>query len=299
MTSAPEEIIGFVGLGTMGQPMALNLLKSGRPLLVWNRSPSRSASLHRAAGAEVAQTPDELFTRCRRVILMLANGAAVDHVLARGTPAFCDRVREHTIINMGTHAPAYSAALAAAIKREGGKYVEAPVSGSRAPAEAGQLIAMVAGDAIVVESVQSLLAPMCRQAVLCGPVPNGLYMKLAVNIFLIATVTALAESLHFAERHGLDLAQVVSVLDAGPMASDVSRAKAAKFLVQDFRVQAAVSNVLENNRLITEAAHNARIAMPLIDVCHALFQETNDLGLEHSDMIAVIRAIEQRTALAS
>jgi 3-hydroxyisobutyrate dehydrogenase len=101
---------------------------------------------------------------------------------------------------------------------------------------------------------------------------------------------------HFAERYGLDIAQFIAVLDAGPMASDVSRVKAAKTVARDFAVQGAISNVLENNRLIAEAAREAGIASPLLDVCHSLYQETQALGLGGDDMIAVIRALEQRTS---
>jgi 3-hydroxyisobutyrate dehydrogenase len=123
-------------------------------------------------------------------------------------------------------------------------------------------------------------------------------MKLAVNLFMTAMVTGLAEAAHFADRHGLTLAQLVAVLDAGPMASDVSRVKAAKLLAKDFAVQAAISNVLENVRLIAGAAREASIASPLLDVCHALYGEAEALGLGGADMVAVIRAIEQRTAIA-
>jgi 3-hydroxyisobutyrate dehydrogenase len=94
----------------------------------------------------------------------------------------------------------------------------------------------------------------------------------------------------------LDLAQLVAVLDAGPMAIDVSRVKAAKLVAHDFAVQAAISNVLENNRLIAEAAREAGIASPLLDVCHDLYGETQAMSLGGADMVAVIRAIEKRTA---
>lgn len=80
------------------------------------------------------------------------------------------------------------------------------------------------------------------------------------------------------------------------MASDVSRVKAVKLLAQDFTVQGAIANVLQNNRLIAEAAREAHVASPLLDVCHALYAETLALGLGDADMIAVIHAIEQRTA---
>ena len=135
---------------------------------------------------------------------------------------------------------------------------------------------------------------MCREAIACGPVPNALFMKLAVNLFMTAMVTGLAEAAHFAQRHGLDLGQLVAVLDAGPMASDVSRVKAAKLVAGDFAVQAAISNVLENVQLIAGAAREAGIASPLLDACHALYGETQAMGLGGADMVAVIRAIERR-----
>lgn len=87
---------------------------------------------------------------------------------------------------------------------------------------------MLAGDDAA--TIAPLLAPMCRETVICGAVPSALRMKLAVNLFLITMVTGLVEATYFAERHGLDLAQLVHILDAAPMASDVSRQKAAKLL---------------------------------------------------------------------
>jgi len=230
------------------------------------------------------------------MILMLVDGAAMDAVLARGHRAFGDRVQGRTLINMATTAPGYSKALEADVRAGGGRYVEAPVSGSRKPAEAGQLVAMLAWEPEVVASVRPLLAPICRETVPCGPVPSALFMKLAVNVFLTAIVTGLAEAVHFAKRHGLDLASLIAVLDAGPLASDVSRVKAAKLVAQDFAAQASISNVLQNVRLIAETAREAGIASPLLDVCHALYGETQALGLGGADMIAVIRAIEHRTA---
>ena len=289
--------IGFIGLGVMGQPMAINLARAVKPLTVWNRSAERCEPL-RAAGAKVAADAAEVFAVTRIVILMLATEAAMDAVLGRGSADFTTHVGGRTIVHMGTTSADYSRRLGADIEAAGGTYVEAPVSGSRKPAEAGQLVAMLAGAPEVVETVRPLLQPMCRDMVPCGVVPNALLMKLAVNIFLITMVTGLAESVHFAERHGLDLERLVAVLNAGPMASDVSRIKAAKLLSGDFSVQAAITDVFKNNRLITEAARTAKVASPLLDVCHALYGETEAMGLGQEDMAAVIRALEQRTAAA-
>jgi 3-hydroxyisobutyrate dehydrogenase len=248
--------VGFIGLGTMGEAMALTLVKAGTRLLVWNRTRAK-AEILAVAGADVALESADVFAHCATVFLMLVDGRAIDTVLDRGGAAFADRVTGRTIVHMGTTSPAYSRELEADIRCVGGYYVEAPVSGSRKPAEAGQLVAMLAGDADAIADVRPLLTPMCRETMICGRVPNALLMKLSVNLFLISLVTGLAEAVHFADRHGLNLNQFLAVLDAGPMASDVSRVKAPKPAGRDFAVQATISNVLENNPLIAEAVREA------------------------------------------
>ncbi|TFE53383.1 NAD(P)-dependent oxidoreductase [Streptomyces sp. ICN441] len=286
--------MGFVGLGIMGQPMALNLVRSGRELVVWNRSPARCEPL-RAAGARVAARPSEVFARCGVVLMMLADGPSTDAVLGRGTPEFTANVKGRTIVHMGTTSPEYSQRLECEVRAAGGRYVEAPVSGSRGPAEDGSLVAMLAGEEAAVESVRPLLRPMCHEAFVCGPVPNALLTKLAVNLFLITMVTGLTEAYHFADRHGLDRERFLEVLEAGPMSSGVLRTKAPKLLGRDFEAQAAAADVLKNNRLIAEAARKSGLASPLLDVCHALFGEAVALGHGASDMVAVLRAVEART----
>ncbi|MDH6455977.1 3-hydroxyisobutyrate dehydrogenase [Streptomyces sp. SAI-149] len=286
--------VGFIGLGTMGQPMALRLARAGTPLAVWNRTPDRCEPL-RAAGAEVAASPAEVFERAGTVFLMLANEAAVDAVLERGTPRFTGLVAGRTVVHMGTTSAEYSAGLQDAVRAAGGRYVEAPVSGSRIPAEQGELVGMTAGDPEAVAAVRPLLAPMCRETFDCGAVPGALLMKFSVNLFLITLVTGLTEAFHFADRYGLDRRLLRDVLDAGPMASAVSRVKGAKLLARDFTVQATATNVLENNRLIAEAARKADLASPLLDACHALYGEAVEQGHGDEDMVAVLHALESRT----
>ncbi|RBL83389.1 NAD(P)-dependent oxidoreductase [Streptomyces cavourensis] len=287
--------IGFIGLGVMGTPMALNLARAGTPLVAWSRSGGSFDAL-RAAGAHIADTIDEVYAQCGTVILMLANDAAIDATLGRGTPDFATRVQGHLIVNMGTTSTDVSRQLGADIRAAGGRYVEAPVSGSRKPAEAGQLVVMLAGEPDDVAAIRTLVQPLCRDSFVCGAVPSALAMKLAVNLFLITMVTGLTESVHFAERQGIDLTLFADVLNAGPMASDVSRVKLGKLVAQDYSVQAAITDVLKNSRLVAEAARSIGIASPLLDASHALYGETEALGLGTSDMVAVIRAIEQRTA---
>ncbi|MGP3970377.1 NAD(P)-dependent oxidoreductase [Streptomyces sp. 6N223] len=291
---ARASTVGFVGLGVMGQPMALNLARAGTPLLVWNRSAGRAEPL-RAAGARVASSVAEVFARARVVIVMLFDEAATDAVLGRGTPEFAALVSGRVLVSMGSNAPGYSRGLAADVHAAGGRYVEAPVSGSRKPAEAGQLVAMLGGDPETVAEVRPLLAPMCRETVDCGPVGNALLMKLAVNLYLVTTLAGLAEAVHFADRHGLDLGTFQAAIDSGQTASGITRVKVPKLMARDFSVQAATSDAFNSTRLIADAARAAGIASPLLDLSSELYGESVGLGNGRLDMVSVVEAIEART----
>ena len=275
--------------------MALNLLRGGVPLVVWNRS-SRATEELRAAGAEVAVSVSDLFARTDRVLLMLANGDVVDSVLGRGTSYFDHLVRDHLVVHMGTTAPTYSEALGRDVVRAGGRYVEGPMSGSRLPAEEGRLVAMLAGDDGDLDEVETVVGPTCASVVRCGAVPSGLLMKLAVNLYLVTTVTGLVEAYHFADQQGLDLDRFREVIDGGQMSSPISRTKLAKLRSDDFAVQAALADVHYNARLITAAARDADVATPLADASEELFAQAERLGHGGVDMAGVLRAFEARTA---
>jgi 3-hydroxyisobutyrate dehydrogenase len=288
-----EKNVGFIGLGLMGSAMALNLARAGTRLVVWNRSAAKCRALN-DAGAQVAGSAAGVFESCGIVILMLANSDAIDTVLMRGTPQFGELVAGRIVVHMGTTSPEYSRLLEADIVNAGGRYVEAPVSGSRKPAEAGQLVGMLAGDSEAVEQVRPLLQPMCAQTFVCGTVPNALRMKLSVNLYLITLVASLAEATHFAQRQGLDLNLFREVLDASPMASSVSKIKLPKMVGEDFSPQAAISDVCMNADLVLQAAKAANIAAPMLDVSHALFHQTETLGHGKLDMAAVVLAFAAR-----
>jgi 3-hydroxyisobutyrate dehydrogenase len=280
--------VGFVGLGTMGMPMARRVLGAGIALRVWNRTPERSASLL-AEGAEVATSIDELFSACDVVLVMLLDRHAVDAALGRGTPAFASRVANRTLVMLGTTSAEYSRELDADVRAHGGHYVEAPVSGSRVPAEQGALVGMLAGSEERIRAVEPLLAPLCREIVHCGAVPNALRLKLAVNHYLIATVAALAEATAVADALGIDLALFRRVLDAGPMASAVSRAKLEKLVQRDFSPQAAIRDVAQIATLVADQARMGDVSTPLMDTCERMFAAARERGLSGLDMIAVLQ----------
>jgi 3-hydroxyisobutyrate dehydrogenase len=286
--------LGFIGLGTMGEPMALNLTRARHPLTVWNRSPQKCVPL-RDAGATIVDSVADVFRGSDVVFLMLIDSAAIDHVLRRGTPSFAEMLSGRTVVNMSSVEPDYSCGLEKDTKDVGGRFVEAPVSGSRVPAESGQLVAMVAGDQSVVADVSPLLRPMCHEVVFCGSAGSALRMKLVANIFMLALATGLAEAVHFADRQRLDRQLVQTVLNASAMASAFSRMKLAKLVADDYSPQALARDGCNSTRLITNAARDAHIATGLMDVCRELYEETVTLGHGSSDMISVIRAIEARS----
>lgn len=287
--------VGFVGLGHMGEPMAGNLVRSGVPLTVWNRSPDKVKRLQEQ-GATAAASAAEVFERCEVVVLMLADDVVIDAVLGRDGAHFAVPVAGRTVVNMGTVSPSYSLALGADLAAAGGEYVEAPVSGSRVPAENGQLVGMVAGTPEARARVEDLLAPLCASTFDCGAVPGALQTKLAVNVFLISMVTGLAESVRFAEAAGVDQEVFRAILDAGPMASAVSRIKLAKLVDDDLAPQASIRDVHYNSRLILEAAAGTAATMPLLTVCTALFAEAEAAGFGAFDMAGVVEAIRGRDA---
>lgn len=229
---------------------------------------------------------------------MLANDDAIDSVLDRQGSAFGERVRGRLLINMGTSSAAYSQALGEQIRAAGGRYVEAPVSGSRVQAEAAQLVIMLAGTDADLAVAAPLLAPMGRQTVCCGSVPSALRMKLAVNLYLITLVTGLAEAVHFAEAHGIELERFAQVLNAGPMASDVSRIKLDKMARGDFAVQASITDVHKNSALVAAAAREAGMHAPLIEASDALFAQAEHAGLGALDMAAVLEVVRARPGAA-
>jgi 3-hydroxyisobutyrate dehydrogenase len=275
----------------MGLPMAANLLRAGTSLCVHNRSPARCEALA-TAGAEVAGSAASLFARCDAVILMLPDDDATDAVLGRGGAEFASRLAGRLIINMGTHSPGYSRALGRDISDAGGRFVEAPVSGSRGPAEAGELVAMVAGAPDAVADARPLIAPMCRELIEVGDVPRAMAMKLAVNLYLVASVTALAEATQLATASGLDLDQFARVITNGPLGSSVAGTKLGKMVRRDFTPQAAIGDVVKNARLVASAADGLGTEAPLLRESLARFEAVRSMGGGALDMAAILISYE-------
>lgn len=203
--------IAFLGLGRMGAPMAANLVKAGYPVVVWNRTGEKARSFAAEHGAEAAETPGQAAARSDVVITMLADDAALaachrdaDGVLAGLRPGA-------VVIDMGTSSPPIVAELAGDVAARGGRFVDAPVSGSVAAAADAALTILAAGPADAVEAVSPVLAAMGKKVFHLGESGNGSAMKLAVNTVVHGLNCALSEALVLAERAGIARADAYEV----------------------------------------------------------------------------------------
>ncbi|MBW8777382.1 MAG: NAD(P)-dependent oxidoreductase, partial [Stenotrophomonas sp.] len=207
--------------------------------------------------------------------------------------AFRLRVRGRLINNMGTHSPDYSHALEGEIIEAGGQFVEAPVSGSAGVAREGRLVAMLAGRPASVALAKRIIEPMCGELIEIGTVPSAMRMKLAVNLYLIASVTALAEATHFADVSGLDLRQFGQIVAGGPLGSPVVSAKLEKMTRREFSAQAAVRDVVKNAELIAAAVDSLAIPAPLLRESLTRFMDMREGGCAAEDMAAVLKSYER------
>ncbi|PNP49832.1 hypothetical protein THARTR1_09362 [Trichoderma harzianum] len=278
--------VGFLGLGVMGTPMALNLCRRF-PTTVWNRTASKCAALVQA-GARLSQTPAKVVEQSDVIFTMMFDGPAIRSVI---DDDFRKALRGKTLVNTSSVSVEFSQSLAKEVQEAGGKFIEMPVSGSKVPAETGNLVGMMAGDQAECERIRPFVEPITSAAVYCGPIGAGLKTKYAVNIFLITVTAGLAESMNLARAQGLNLEAFSSALDAGPLASAYSKIKLAKMAKLDWSAQAAVKDCYNSTELIRTAAKAAEAKTPLIQVCNSLYKQAIDSGLEDEDMIAVYRVL--------
>ena len=240
--------LGFVGLGLMGQPMALNLLRGGQEVTVWNRSAAACDPL-REAGATVAGTPAAVAAVCRITFAMLADPEAALAV-ACGPGGICEGLPAGSgYVDMSTVDASTAEQIAKAVAARGGRFLEAPVSGSRQPAEQGSLIILAAGDATLYEEAAPALDLMGRKRLYLGEVGNGARMKLIVNMVMGGMMAAFCEGLALAGATGLSPAAVLEVLDAGALANPLFRGKGARMLAGDFGVAFPLKHMSKDLRL--------------------------------------------------
>ncbi|XWW94157.1 hypothetical protein V2A60_002099 [Cordyceps javanica] len=275
--------VGFMGLGFMGTPMALNLARKFQ-VVVWNRTATKYEPF-KSTSAAIADSPVAVLRQSDVVFTMLFNEAAYRAVL---DGQFMAALRGKTIINTSSVSVAFSRDFDRQVRQAGGRYLEMPVSGSRVPAEQGQLVGMLAGDRDEARRVGPLLEAVTKAAVYCGgEVGMGLRTKFATNLFLITMTAGLAESMNLARAQGLDVDAFGQVLDAGPMASAYSKLKVAKMIAEDWSPQAAIADCYNLTELVQDAAGEVGAQTPLMTVCNSLYKDAVSRGFGGDDMIAI------------
>ena len=213
MASNETGPVGFVGIGIMGEGMAMNLLKGGKTLVVWNRSKDKCAPLVDAYGEKciVVNTPQEVIERCEKTFCMLSTLEASQAVF----PLVLEAVTVgKAIIDCATLTPEYMQDMERQVAEKGGTFLEAPVSGSKGPAAAGALIFLAGGDPALYDAVVTdELELMGKASFHFGPVGSGTKMKLVVNMTMGSMLTCLAEGAALAEASSLSTGQLLEVLD--------------------------------------------------------------------------------------
>mmetsp|Transcript_11550 Transcript_11550/g.11566 ORF Transcript_11550/g.11566 Transcript_11550/m.11566 type:complete len:361 (+) Transcript_11550:28-1110(+) len=297
--STSSSTVGFLGLGIMGYPMAKNLVsKAGRSLIVWNRDAQKSQSLVKELGSDsvqVAASPSEVIQRCDVTFVMLSTPAAVHSVLLEMPNAVVEGVSAGKyIIDCSTIAEQDSLRSAAAIRSAGGKFLEAPVSGSKVPAEMGALIFLTAGDREVFDLVgeeQGLLAAMGKKSLFLGDVGKGARMKMAVNMVMGSMVAAFAEGMVLCECNELGTADFLEVLDAGAMSNPMFRLKGPNMVKGEHLPHFPLEHQQKDMRFALQMGDSSNTSMPVAAAANELFKTAKGLGHSRDDMSAVVEAL--------
>jgi len=261
---APTRTIAVLGTGTMGAPMARNLLRAGFGVRVWNRTVAKAAALA-ADGAQPARTAAAAAANADVLITMLADGAAVEQVTAGPTGALSVLRPGAIWIQMSTVGVQWCDRLAELADCHGVRYVDAPVSGSAGPAARGELeiLASAADSArVLAEPIFDVLG---RRTVWLPRRGDGSRLKLALNNWLAVLVEGMAETLTFVGALGLEPHVMLASITGGPLASEYALAKGLAMLDRDFAPGFPLRHAAKDAELALHAADQHAVHLPLTD----------------------------------
>jgi 3-hydroxyisobutyrate dehydrogenase len=285
--------IAFLGLGTMGAGMARRLLAHGFPLTVFNRNPDRAAPFA-AAGARVAWTPRDAASGAEVIISIVSDDEASRAIWLGPEGALAGAGAGVICVESSTVTVDWVRELGAAVKEKGAELVDAPVTGSKPQAAAGELNFLVGGSAAAIGKIRPMLAAMSKNIIVAGPAGSGALLKL-INNFVCGTQTAaLAEALVLAERSGLERAKVLEVLTLGAAGSPMVKTVAARMAASDFTPNFQVRLIAKDLRYACGEAK--KVSMELLTAAAALeeFQRAIAAGQGGRDIAAVLESVRQR-----
>lgn len=287
--------LALLGLGTMGRGMALNLLKAGFPLTVWNRTRAKAEALA-ADGARVAETPAGAADGAAVVIAMLADDAASREAWLGSGGALAAMQAGSVVVECSTLSPEWIAELNDAARSRGLGLVEAPVTGSRAQAEGGKLNFLVGADEAVLEQVTPVLRSMSQSILHLGPVGSGSQLKLINNFLCAVQVTSFAEALAWIERSGLNRDAALEFLKKGAPGSGIVSTMADRMTQRRYEVNFLLRLMAKDVRYARAAAAQLGVNLSTAEPAQALFDQAQEQGLGEKDMSAVVETVRRSQA---
>jgi 3-hydroxyisobutyrate dehydrogenase len=275
--------IAALGTGVMGAPMARNLARAGHEVRAWNRSPEKAAAL-RDDGADVRDDPASAAAGADVVLSMLADADAVLDVARRANLSGGQIWWQASTI--GIEGIDQCAALA---QETGAVLVDAPVLGTRLPAEEGKLVVLASGPDSALDTLAPLFEAVAQRTMRLGPAGTATRLKLAVNLWVVVVTQGTAETIAFAQSLGLEPEWVLEALEGGALDLPYFRMKSKLMLDEDFPASFALALAAKDARLVAEAAERNGADLPIARAVAERFTQATEAGHGEEDMAATYR----------
>ncbi|MFG2039775.1 NAD(P)-dependent oxidoreductase [Dactylosporangium sp. NPDC048998] len=276
--------LAVLGTGIMGAAVARNWLKAGQQVRVWNRTRAGAEPLA-ADGAVVADTPADAVRGADPVVTVLFDAASVAEVMRAAAPGLAPGALWLQLSTVGADGADELGALAAEL---GLVYVDAPVLGTRGPAEQGKLNVLASGPDEVRARVEELAAPISAKVTWLGPAGQGSRAKLVVNSWVVTSVAALAQSVALADALGVDF---LSLIAGGPLDMPYAQVKAPLMQQRGYPVAFPAEGAAKDARLVGELASRAGVDSSIVDAARELLDEAVARGFAEVDMAAIYEAV--------
>jgi 2-hydroxy-3-oxopropionate reductase len=280
--------VGLIGLGLMGKPMGLNLLKAGFPVVVWNRTSEKAKDLVQQ-GAQMAKSPKEVAAQSDILITIVSDPPALEEVLWGKEGVFQGLSRTGIYIDSSTVSPQLARRIADECSKRGTEFLDAPVTGGTWGAEKGELLFMVGGKQETLERAQPVLSAMGKKFFLLGPNGAGQTVKLAMNLMLAMQVDAFAESLALVTGAGVEGEKLMEVMQSSMARSGVLDVKAPLILKQEYKASFPLRLMHKDVRLALELAREKGISLPGGTAVYATYSAVMEKSKDDPDFAAVAR----------
>ncbi len=284
---SPATRVAFLGLGIMGGGMAHRILGAGFPLTVYNRNPAKAAPLA-AAGVRVADSPAAAAANADVIISMVADDAASRSLWLGESGAITAVAPGAVVIESSTVTVSWVRELAVAVAGQGGEFLDAPVTGSRVHAAAGELNFLVGGPGPTLEKVRPVLAAMSKTITSLGPVGSGALVKLINNFVCGVQVAAIGEAIALIERGGLDRAKALEVLMNGAPGSPLVKTMAGRMTAPDYTPNFHLRLMAKDLGYALQEGAGHALRLETAAAALKVFQAGIAAGLGEQDMAAVI-----------